>query len=82
MTLISAILYGYYRAFLRNASFHPYNRWHVLGSVLLSLVVPLLQIPFPAGWMGGEHYTGIFSAVGGGNEGLPDHDRALRVGCR
>jgi hypothetical protein len=66
MTLISAILYGYYRAFLRNASFHPYNRWYMLGSVLLSIVLPLLHIPIPTGWMGGGPYAGVFSAIAGG----------------
>ena len=70
MTLISAFLYGYYWFFLRNASFHPYNRWYLLGSVGLSLFLPLLHIPLPAGWMSGDHYTLLLSpdqtASGGG----------------
>ena len=61
MTLVSAFLYGYYWFFLRNASFHPYNRWYLLGSVGLSLFLPLLHIPLPAGWMSGEHYTLLLS---------------------
>ena len=43
--ICSGILYGYYHFFLRNKRFHQYNRFYLLGSVLLSLLVPLLNIP-------------------------------------
>jgi len=73
MTLISAVLYGYYRAFLQDASFHRYNRWYLMGSVFLSLVLPFLRLPFPAGWMNGALYSGIFAADGSlaGSGGIP-----------
>ena len=72
MTMISAILYGYYWVFLRNASFHPYNRWYLLGSALISLLLPFLRLPFPADWMGGEPVAVFLSAIPGGNEATPD----------
>ena len=49
--LIAALLYGYYRIALCNASFHMYNRWYLLGTVLLSLLLPVLPIP---GWLAGS----------------------------
>lgn len=45
MTLSSGILYGYYYAFLRNKRFHQYNRFYLLIILVVSLLVPFLQIP-------------------------------------
>ena len=41
----SGILYAYYHFFLRNREFHQYNRFYLLSAVLISLLVPFLQIP-------------------------------------
>lgn len=41
----SGILYGYYYAALRNNKFHQWNRYYLLVTTLLSLIIPLLQIP-------------------------------------
>ncbi|MFC0776209.1 N-acetylmuramoyl-L-alanine amidase [Terrimonas alba] len=41
----SGILYGYYHFFLRNKKFHQYNRYYLLSIVVLSIIVPFLQIP-------------------------------------
>ena len=46
MILCSAILYAYYHFFLKNKSFHHYNRFYLLAVVLVSAVVPVLRIPF------------------------------------
>lgn len=40
----SGILFGYYRLFLRNRKFHRYNRFYLLVSVLVSLLLPFLKI--------------------------------------
>ena len=75
MLLISAILCGYYRLFLRNAPFHPYNRWYLLGSVGLSLALPILRFPSPVDWMSGEHYTRLLvtvNTVGSAAKGTPE----------
>ena len=45
MLLCSAILYGYYHLFLRNGRFHQYNRFYLLGSIVVSLLLPLIKIP-------------------------------------
>ena len=43
--IISGILYGYYHFFLRNKKFHQYNRYYLLAATLVSLFLPLLNIP-------------------------------------
>lgn len=44
--LCSAILFGYYWLALRNKIFHQYNRFYLLASVLLSLLLPIIKINF------------------------------------
>ena len=41
----SGILYGYYHFFLRNKKFHQYNRYYLLSIVVISIIIPFLQIP-------------------------------------
>lgn len=45
MIVCSGILYAYYHFFLRNERFHQYNRFYLLVSMVLSLVLPLIKIP-------------------------------------
>ena len=42
--ICSGVLVGYYWLALRNKVFHQYNRFYLLASVLLSLLVPLIEI--------------------------------------
>ena len=42
--ICSGILFGYYWCFLRNKIYHQYNRFYLLISVVLSLVVPFIKI--------------------------------------
>ena len=42
--LVSGILLGYYWIGLRNTRFHYYNRFYLVGTVLLSLSLPLLDL--------------------------------------
>jgi len=48
-TLCSAVLYGYYYAALRDKIFHQWNRFYLLASVVLSLILPLIRIPVLSG---------------------------------
>jgi hypothetical protein len=48
MLLCSGILYGYYRVALYNERFHQWNRFYLLAAMLLSVVVPLVEIPLIA----------------------------------
>jgi beta-lactamase regulating signal transducer with metallopeptidase domain len=41
----SGILYLYYLVFLRNKRFHQYNRFFLLGTVVMSILIPFLHIP-------------------------------------
>ncbi|MBS1664334.1 MAG: N-acetylmuramoyl-L-alanine amidase [Bacteroidetes bacterium] len=45
VTLLSGLLYGYYRLFLRNRFFHLYNRWFLIGIPLAALILPLVPLP-------------------------------------
>ncbi|CAN5377018.1 hypothetical protein BH11BAC3_BH11BAC3_19150 [soil metagenome] len=42
--ICSGILYGYYWLMLRNKVFHQYNRFYLLATVVLALVLPLIEI--------------------------------------
>ncbi len=44
--LCSGLLYGYYVIALRNKKFHQYNRFYLLLTVGLSIIIPLLKIQF------------------------------------
>lgn len=43
--LASGILYTYYHFLLRNKRFHQYNRYYLLSVVIISIIIPFLQIP-------------------------------------
>ena len=45
MMAASALLYAYYFFVLRNKRFHQYNRYYLLVAVVLSIFLPLLNIP-------------------------------------
>lgn len=42
--ICSAIFYGYYLLILRNKNFHPYNRFYLLATAILSVLLPFLHI--------------------------------------
>jgi TonB-dependent SusC/RagA subfamily outer membrane receptor len=43
--ICSAILYSYYWLALRNKVFHYWNRFYLMGAVVLSITLPILRIP-------------------------------------
>src|SRR5688572_2319498 len=45
MLVCSGMLYAYYRFALYNESFHQWNRFYLLVSLALSVLVPFIQIP-------------------------------------
>ena len=42
--ILSGIFYGYYSLFLKNTIYHSYNRYYLLASMALSLVIPFLNL--------------------------------------
>ncbi|HEY4155582.1 MAG TPA: TonB family protein [Puia sp.] len=48
--LISGLLLGYYWLFLRNKSFHRYNRYFLMGIPVISLILPGLRFNLPQFW--------------------------------
>ena len=49
--LVSAALYSYYWIFLYNKAFHQVNRFFLLGTALLSLLLPLVPLSLHLPWM-------------------------------
>lgn len=45
VVVCSGILFGYYYLFLRNKRFHHYNRFYLLATLVLSIVLPFIKIP-------------------------------------
>jgi len=45
VTVCSGVLYGYYLLALRNEVFHHWNRYYLLATVGLSLLLPAIRIP-------------------------------------
>ena len=46
VTLTSGVMFLYYRIFLKDATFHHYNRFYLLATVLISLLLPLLKFRY------------------------------------
>jgi beta-lactamase regulating signal transducer with metallopeptidase domain len=44
--LISGITFLYYRLFLKDKTFHHYNRFYLLAAVVISLLLPLLKVSY------------------------------------
>lgn len=43
-TILSGVFFGYYSLFLKNTIYHAYNRFFLLGSMLLSLLIPFVKL--------------------------------------
>lgn len=69
--LISGLLLGYYWLFLRNKSFHRYNRYFLLGIPVISLVFPVLHFGLPRLW-NQQITTGPVHLLGVANGGLEE----------
>jgi len=59
MSCCSAILFAYYRLALYNERFHQWNRFYLLAAMLLSVVVPFLNIPLNATQTADELTTAV-----------------------
>lgn len=46
LMITSTVLFGYYHLALRNRTFHHYNRFYLLGIVLISLLLPFLKLSY------------------------------------
>ncbi len=45
-TICTAVMYGYYLIFLKDKTFHDYNRFYLLFTVAISLILPFLKIEY------------------------------------
>src|SRR5258708_28962973 len=62
VVLVSGMLTAYYWVTLRNRKLHGYNRFYLLGILVLSLVLPLVRL----GWAPSVVRPGLGGAVGRG----------------
>lgn len=62
---VSGVLMGYYWLFLRDRSFHQYNRVFLLGTVLLAVALPLAPLPDLFSWNGMEEAPVLSGALHG-----------------
>ncbi|RYD98923.1 MAG: M56 family metallopeptidase [Sphingobacteriales bacterium] len=46
MILTSGLMFGYYKLLLKDKTFHHYNRFYLLGTLLVSLLLPLLKVSY------------------------------------
>ncbi|MFC6268670.1 M56 family metallopeptidase [Frigoriflavimonas asaccharolytica] len=46
VVLCSAVMFLYYSIFLKDKTFHHYNRFYLLGTLAISLVLPLLKVNY------------------------------------
>lgn len=46
MILVSGLMFGYYQLLLKDKTFHHYNRFYLLGTLLVSLLLPLLKVSY------------------------------------
>lgn len=73
VTCISGLLYGYYHFALRNKQFHQYNRFYLLGSAALAIILPFLQIPvyFSKAETEGSFVLQTLTVISSGNPSEP-----------
>src|SRR5882757_4687747 len=60
---ISGVLCGYYWVFLRNRSFHRYNRIFLLSTAVLAVALPLIPLPRLFLWTGMEEAPALAGAL-------------------
>ncbi len=46
MVLASGLMFGYYQLLLKDKTFHHYNRFYLLGTLVVSLLLPLLKASY------------------------------------
>lgn len=46
MILASGLMFGYYQLLLKDKTFHHYNRFYLLGTLVVSLLLPLLKVSY------------------------------------
>lgn len=85
--LVSGILSGYYWISLRNKKFHYYNRFYLMGSLLLSLALPLLNLqwfsfaPAPTSPVHQVAQLIYFTPNSGAASSILEWDQLLAIGC-
>ena len=85
--LVSGILTGYYWISLRNNKFHYYNRFYLMGCLLLSLALPLLNLqwfsfaPAPSSPVHQVAQLIYSTPNNGAASSILEWDQLLAIGC-
>jgi TonB family protein len=56
-TISSIVFYAIYYFFLRKESFHKFNRFYLLGALIVSLLIPLVRFTIPAPILAAEQVS-------------------------
>lgn len=72
--LTSGVMFLYYRLFLKDKTFHHYNRFYLLAASLISLVLPLLKVSYFTLELNSDMYLLINRLQNFSSTNTPDHD--------
>ena len=72
--LTSGVMFLYYRLFLKDKTFHHYNRFYLLAASLISLVLPLLKVSYFTLEVNSDMYLLINRLQNFSSTNTPNHD--------
>jgi beta-lactamase regulating signal transducer with metallopeptidase domain len=73
VTIISGLLFGYYHLALKDKVFHQWNRFYLLATVVVSLMVPLISFPVQTTEQHDSTIVSALQVVSGADEFVSDH---------
>ena len=71
--LTSGVLFLYYQLFLKDKTFHHYNRFYLLVTMLVSLLLPLLKVSYFTLEVNNDIYL-LINKLNNSNSKIDDHD--------
>jgi len=76
VTILSGLLFGYYHLALKDKVFHQWNRFYLLVTVVVSLMVPLISFPVQTTEQHNSSIVSALQVVSGADEYVSDHQSA------
>lgn len=78
MILSSGLMFGYYQLLLKDKTFHHYNRFYLLATLLVSLLLPLLKVSYFTLPLNSDLYL-LLSKLQPASKGSPTDGSAVPV---
>ena|SRR5256885_8490130 len=83
VTCISGLLFLYYHVALRNKQFHYYNRFYLLLAVVLSIVLPFVQLQWFTFFTSSPQTVHLYKIVyGKGEEDIVLNNSSVLTGSK